>query len=46
MKRNNKKLDSKVPRYMVLCSSNSVENRVDVLLTEGGVMTKNFYALV
>ena len=27
----------------MLCSSNSVENRVDVLLTEGGVMTKNFY---
>ena len=29
--------------HVMLCSSNSVENRVDVLLTEGGVMTKNFY---
>ena len=29
--------------HAMLCSSNSVENRVDVLLTEGGVMTKNFY---
>ena len=29
--------------HVMLCSSNSVENRVDVLLTEGGVMMKNFY---
>ena len=29
--------------HVMLSSSNSVENRVDVLLTEGGVMTKNFY---
>ena len=29
--------------HVMLSSSNSVENRVDVLLTEGGVMMKNFY---